>query len=118
MRASRALHSVLAFVCTTLLPRLRESRHEIDAILRALDGRYVPAGPSGAPTRGMAHVLPTGRNFYALDPRAIPSAAAWRDGPAMTTSGTPPATAATQARSFGFMPPVTATLCSMSTAWC
>ena len=45
-----------------------------------LEGRYVPAGPSGAPTRGMAHVLPTGRNFYAVDPRALPSAAAWQVG--------------------------------------
>jgi cobaltochelatase CobN len=77
---ARALDNVLTFVCTTLIPRLHESKHEIDAILRALDGRYVPAGPSGAPTRGMAHVLPTGRNFYALDPRAMPSAAAWRVG--------------------------------------
>src|SRR5947209_1225183 len=46
----------------------------------ALEGGYVPAGPSGAPTRGMAHVLPTGRNFYAVDPRAVPSAAAWQVG--------------------------------------
>jgi len=40
----------------------------------------VPAGPAGAPTRGMAHILPTGRNFYAVDPRALPSQAAWRVG--------------------------------------
>ena len=43
--------------------------------LAALDGRYVPAGPSGAPTRGAAHVLPTGRNFYSVDPKALPLAA-------------------------------------------
>ena len=49
-------------------------------MLAALEGRYVPAGPAGAPTRGMAHVLPTGRNFYAVDPRALPSQAAWRVG--------------------------------------
>jgi cobaltochelatase CobN len=46
----------------------------------ALDGKYVPAGPSGALTRGMAHVLPTGRNFYAVDPRSMPSQSAWRVG--------------------------------------
>jgi cobaltochelatase CobN len=65
------------------LPLLRQPHPEIHAILAALDGRYVPAGPSGAPTRGMAHVLPTGRNFYAVDPRALPSAAAWRVGSEM-----------------------------------
>ena len=43
-------------------------------MLRALDGGYVPAGPSGAPTRGGAHVLPTGRNLYSVDPKALPSA--------------------------------------------
>jgi cobaltochelatase CobN len=49
-------------------------------VLKALAGGYVPAGPAGAPTRGMAHILPTGRNFYAVDPQAIPSQAAWRVG--------------------------------------
>src|SRR4029453_3476066 len=47
---------------------------EIASTLAALDGRYVPAGPSGAPTRGAAHVLPTGRNLYSVDPKALPSA--------------------------------------------
>jgi cobaltochelatase CobN len=78
--ARGAVERVLGFVAETLLPRLRRTDEEIGAILRALDGRYVPAGPSGAPTRGMAHVLPTGRNFYAIDPRAMPSEAAWRVG--------------------------------------
>jgi cobaltochelatase CobN len=71
----------LYFACATLLPSLRSgAAAEISAILHALEGGYVPAGPSGAPTRGMAHVLPTGRNFYAADPRALPSAAAWQVG--------------------------------------
>ncbi|MDP3178484.1 MAG: cobaltochelatase subunit CobN, partial [Spirochaetaceae bacterium] len=43
-------------------------------------GSFVPSGPSGAPTRGMAHVLPTGRNFYSVDPRSIPSYTAWQVG--------------------------------------
>ena len=42
-------------------------------MLHALDGGYVPAGPSGSPTRGLVNVLPTGRNFYSVDPKAIPS---------------------------------------------
>ncbi len=78
--ALRPLDAPLRFVCDVLLPNLRRNVAELDNLLRALDGRYVPAGPSGAPTRGMAHVLPTGRNFYAVDPRALPSQAAWEVG--------------------------------------
>lgn len=71
---------VLEFVCSELVPKLERSNEEIDNLLNALEGRYVPAGPAGAPTRGMAHILPTGRNFYAVDPRALPSQTAWRVG--------------------------------------
>jgi len=53
---------------------------EIDGLLRGLDGRFVPPGPSGAPTRGRPEVLPTGRNFYSLDTRAVPTPAAWQLG--------------------------------------
>ena len=60
--------------------RIEQVTDEIDHVLDALAGRYVPPGPPGAPTRGMAHILPTGRNFYAVDPRAVPSQAAWRVG--------------------------------------
>lgn len=74
------LVSILDFVCTTLVPLIRQNDSELSNILAGLNGRYVPAGPAGAPTRGMAHILPTGRNFYALDPRAVPSQAAWRVG--------------------------------------
>ena len=70
----------LRFVCEELVPNLRRCTAEVDNVLHALDGGYVPPGPSGAPTRGMAHVLPTGRNFYSVDPRALPSLAAWRVG--------------------------------------
>ncbi|MFT8711343.1 cobaltochelatase subunit CobN [Komagataeibacter rhaeticus] len=49
---------------------------ESRALLAALDGRFIPAGPAGAPTRGRADVLPTGRNLYAMDPRAIPTRSA------------------------------------------
>jgi cobaltochelatase CobN len=75
-----SVRTVLSFVCERLLPSLRQTTDEIANLLAGLEGRYVPAGPSGAPTRGMAHVLPTGRNFYAVDPRALPSAAAWQVG--------------------------------------
>lgn len=74
---------VLDFVCRSLHPALERTTDEIAHLLHALDGGYVPAGPSGAPTRGMAHILPTGRNFYSVDPRALPSTTAWRVGQAL-----------------------------------
>lgn len=46
------------------------------ALIAALDGRFVPPGPAGAPSRGRPDVLPTGRNLYAIDPRAVPTRAA------------------------------------------
>ena len=53
---------------------------EMAALLRGLDGRFVPPGPSGAPTRGRPEVLPTGRNFYSIDTRAVPTPSAWHLG--------------------------------------
>ncbi|HKJ60410.1 MAG TPA: cobaltochelatase subunit CobN, partial [Hyphomicrobiales bacterium] len=53
---------------------------EISGLLTALDGKFVAPGPSGAPTRGRPDVLPTGRNFYSLDSRALPTPAAWELG--------------------------------------
>jgi cobaltochelatase CobN len=81
--AASALATVLQFICRRLCPSLARTPDEIANLLRTLDGGYVPPGPSGAPSRGMAHVLPTGRNFYSVDPRALPSATAWRVGQAL-----------------------------------
>ena len=53
---------------------------EVAATMAALDGRFVAPGPSGAPTRGRLDVLPTGRNFYSVDTRAVPTPAAWHLG--------------------------------------
>jgi len=71
---------VLHYICDSLLPNLGHTYDEISNLLHGLSGGYIPAGPSGAPTRGMAHILPTGRNFYSVDPRALPSQAAWHVG--------------------------------------
>ncbi|HET9147516.1 MAG TPA: cobaltochelatase subunit CobN [Acetobacteraceae bacterium] len=49
---------------------------EAAGLLAALDGRFVPPGPAGAPTRGRVDVLPTGRNLATLDPRLLPTRAA------------------------------------------
>ena len=46
---------------------------ETQALLDALDGRFVAPGPAGAPSRGRQDVLPTGRNLFAIDPRAVPT---------------------------------------------
>jgi len=53
---------------------------EIRSLLDGLGGRFVPPGPSGAPTRGRLDTLPTGRNFFSVDNRSIPSPAAWAIG--------------------------------------
>ena len=53
---------------------------EMHGLLAALNGRFVPAGPSGAPSRGRLDVLPTGRNFYSVDVRNLPTPTAWRIG--------------------------------------
>lgn len=53
---------------------------EIEGLLTGLDGRFVAPGPSGAPTRGRPDVLPTGRNFYSVDSRTVPTPAAWTLG--------------------------------------
>ena len=78
--------AVLRFACQEVVPRLARTGDEITAILHALDGGYVPAGPSGSPLRGLINVLPTGRNFYSVDPKAIPSRMAYQTGQAMAES--------------------------------
>lgn len=77
---------ILRFAATEVVPRLDGTNGEIDAILRALDGRFIEAGPSGSPLRGLVNVLPTGRNFYSVDPKAVPSKLAWETGQAMADS--------------------------------
>ncbi|MBE1583754.1 cobaltochelatase CobN [Nonomuraea angiospora] len=77
---------VLTFAATEVVPRLARTTDELDHVLHALDGGYVPAGPSGSPLRGLVNVLPTGRNFYSVDPRAVPSRLAWETGQAMAES--------------------------------
>ncbi len=71
---------VLEYVADTIYPALMCTPDEVGNLLRGLDGKFVPPGPSGAPTRGMANILPTGRNFYSVDPKTIPSPASWETG--------------------------------------
>ncbi|MGW5288723.1 cobaltochelatase subunit CobN [Rhodococcus pyridinivorans] len=74
---------VLTFAADEVVPRLAGTTAELDAVLHALDGGYVPAGPSGSPLRGLVNVLPTGRNFYTVDPKAVPSRLAYDTGVAL-----------------------------------
>ena len=73
--------AVLDWLDDRLAPALdRSGALEVRAILDGLDGRRIAPGPSGAPSRGRADVLPTGRNFYSIDCRAVPTPTAWQLG--------------------------------------
>jgi cobaltochelatase CobN len=85
-RPDAAVERLLRFAAADLVPRLAATTGEIDAVLHALDGGHVPAGPSGSPLRGLVNTLPTGRNFYAVDPKAVPSRLAWETGQQLATS--------------------------------
>ncbi|WP_375474424.1 cobaltochelatase subunit CobN [uncultured Jatrophihabitans sp.] len=78
--------AVLDFAVREIVPRLAATTDELDRTVGALEGRFVPPGPSGSPTRGLVSVLPTGRNFYSVDPKAIPSRNAYAVGVALADS--------------------------------
>lgn len=73
--------AVMAHVDSHVRPALRAcGPDEGRGLLTALAGRFVAPGPSGAPTRGRLDTLPTGRNFYSVDSRAVPTPTAWALG--------------------------------------
>jgi len=73
--------AVLARIDSVVRPAVVASGDaEIAGLLTGLQGRFVEPGPSGAPTRGRLDVLPTGRNFYSVDTRTVPTPAAWQLG--------------------------------------
>lgn len=75
------VHAVVDHLRDTVAPSLDAcGAAEMNGLLAALAGRFVPAGPSGAPSRGRLDVLPTGRNFYTVDVRNLPTTTAWRLG--------------------------------------
>ncbi|MFJ4856926.1 cobaltochelatase subunit CobN [Streptomyces sp. NPDC088730] len=77
---------ILDFAAREVVPRLAATTDELDHTVHALNGGFVPAGPSGSPLRGLVNVLPTGRNFYSVDPKAVPSRLAWETGQALADS--------------------------------
>ncbi|MBV9023478.1 MAG: cobaltochelatase subunit CobN [Streptomycetaceae bacterium] len=78
--------AILEFAAREVVPRLSATTAELDHTVHALAGGFVPAGPSGSPLRGLVNVLPTGRNFYSVDPKAVPSRLAWETGQALADS--------------------------------
>ena len=88
--AAEAITRIDRFVCDIKESQYGEGLHvfgsgacgaeERAGLLAALDGKRVAAGPSGSPARGRSDVLPTGRNLFAVDPRAVPSRAAHAQG--------------------------------------
>ena len=85
-QADPAIGRILEFAATEIVPRLAATTDELTSVLHALDGGFIPAGPSGSPLRGLINVLPTGRNFYSVDPKAVPSRLAYDTGVAMADS--------------------------------
>jgi cobaltochelatase CobN len=84
---AEAITRIDRFVCDIKESQYGDGLHvygagqgEVDGLLTALNGKRVPAGPSGSPYRGRSDVLPTGRNLYAVDPRSVPSRAAYAQG--------------------------------------
>ncbi|HOZ60226.1 MAG TPA: cobaltochelatase subunit CobN, partial [Nakamurella multipartita] len=85
-QADPTIGRILEFAATEIVPRLAATTDELTSVLHALDGGFIPAGPSGSPLRGLINVLPTGRNFYSVDPKAVPSRLAYDTGVAMADS--------------------------------
>lgn len=76
----KQLHLVAEYICKTIVPNLLKTTQEITNLMAALQGEYIEPSPAGAPTSGGADLLPTGRNFYGIDPRVLPTPAAWQIG--------------------------------------
>ena len=79
-RENRDIQAVDAFLKDTVLPKIQQTGEEMETIVRGLSGEHIPPGGSGSPTRGQVDVLPSGRNFYSVDPYKVPSPGAWRIG--------------------------------------
>ena len=77
---NEGLQALRRWLHETLIPRLDRCALEPQRLLDGLSGKFLAPGPSGAPTRGRIDVLPTGRNFYSIDPRVIPTQTSWKCG--------------------------------------
>ena len=78
--AQSQIEKVVAYICETIKPNLELTSQELTNTLLGFEGKYIEPGPSGSPAAGGADLLPTGRNFYGVDPRTLPTPAAWEIG--------------------------------------
>lgn len=74
------LETLKSYILNVVLPKINGIENENKSILAGMDGQFIKPGQSGYPTRGNLDILPTGTNFYALDPNKIPTKAAWKIG--------------------------------------
>ena len=74
--------TVCRYICSNLVPNLAKTIDELNNTLRGLKGEFIEPSVAGAPTNGRADVLPTGRNFYGVDPQTLPTKVAWEVGKA------------------------------------
>ena len=77
------LDGPLDLILDSIHPNILRISEEMDSMMEAMEGRYIRPGPSGCPTRGRADLLPTGRNFYSLDPESVPTHPSWDIGKKM-----------------------------------
>ncbi len=78
--AQKVFEKLCYYIVKEVYPNLLLTKQEITNMLRGFEGEYIEPGPSGAPSSGGADLLPTGRNFYGVDPRTLPTPAAWEIG--------------------------------------
>lgn len=78
--ASEELDTCMDYIRGTLSRNLDRTSDELSNLMRGFNGEFVPSGPSGAPSRGGADILPTGRNFFTLDPESVPTRSSWTAG--------------------------------------
>lgn len=71
------LSRTIDFILKDIYPKLQQVGDELSHLLEGLNGKFIEPGPSGAPTRGMATILPTGRNFYSVDIHSLPTTTSW-----------------------------------------
>ena len=76
----KELKAVLVFAAAVVKKKLDSTIDELKYLLEGVNGRFVPPGGSGCPTRGNVDILPTGRNFYSIDPSKIPTRASFEVG--------------------------------------
>ena len=71
---------LFSYIGNTVMPNLCMTHEEIDHVMDGISGKYIEPGPSGSPHAGGVSLLPSGRNFFGVDPRVLPTKAAWELG--------------------------------------